>query len=114
MTGSFDVVVIGAGAAGLMCAAEAGRRGRHVCLLDHSHKLAEKIRISGAGVVISPIYLLTLHPFCLKMNISVNLRSAGTPSMILLTWLNERALPFMKKSWASCFVMTPRNRLSMC
>ena len=49
MTGSFDVVVIGAGAAGLMCAAEAGRRGRHVCLLDHSHKLAEKIRISGGG-----------------------------------------------------------------
>ena len=49
MTGSFDVVVIGAGAAGLMCAAEAGRRGRRVCLLDHSHKLAEKIRISGGG-----------------------------------------------------------------
>jgi len=49
MTGSFDVVVIGAGAAGLMCAAEAGRRGRQVCLLDHSHKLAEKIRISGGG-----------------------------------------------------------------
>ena len=49
MTGSFDVVVIGAGAAGLMCAAEAGRRGRLVCLLDHSHKLAEKIRISGGG-----------------------------------------------------------------
>ena len=49
MTGSFDVVVIGAGAAGLMCAAEAGRRGRHVCLLEHSHKLAEKIRISGGG-----------------------------------------------------------------
>jgi len=49
MTETFDVVVIGAGAAGLMCAAEAGRRGRRVCLLDHSHKLAEKIRISGGG-----------------------------------------------------------------
>lgn len=46
---SFDVVVIGAGAAGLMCAAEAGRRGRRVLLLDHSVKLAEKIRISGGG-----------------------------------------------------------------
>ena len=44
-----DVVVIGAGAAGLMCACEAGRRGRRVLLLDHSHKLAEKIRISGGG-----------------------------------------------------------------
>ena len=44
-----DVVVIGAGAAGLMCASEAGRRGRRVLLLDHSRKLAEKIRISGGG-----------------------------------------------------------------
>ena len=45
----FDVVVIGAGAAGLMCSSEAGRRGRRVLLLDHSDKLAEKIRISGGG-----------------------------------------------------------------
>lgn len=44
-----DVVIIGAGAAGLMCAIEAGKRGRHVKLLDHSAKIAEKIRISGGG-----------------------------------------------------------------
>ena len=43
------MVVIGAGAAGLMCASEAGRRKRRVLLLDHSNKLAEKIRISGGG-----------------------------------------------------------------
>lgn len=44
-----DVVVIGAGAAGMMCAIEAGKRGRSVLLLDHASKLAEKIRISGGG-----------------------------------------------------------------
>lgn len=44
-----DVVIIGAGAAGMMCAIEAGKRGRSVVLLDHSSKLAEKIRISGGG-----------------------------------------------------------------
>ena len=44
-----DVIVIGAGAAGMMCAIEAGKRGRSVILLDHSTKLAEKIRISGGG-----------------------------------------------------------------
>ena len=44
-----DVVVIGAGAAGMMCAIEAGKRGRSVLLLDHAAKLAEKIRISGGG-----------------------------------------------------------------
>ena len=44
-----DVMVIGAGAAGLMCASEAGKRGRRVMLLDHARKLGEKIRISGGG-----------------------------------------------------------------
>jgi predicted Rossmann fold flavoprotein len=49
MTDRFDVAVIGAGAAGMMCAAVAGQRGRSVVLLDHAAKLAEKIRISGGG-----------------------------------------------------------------
>lgn len=44
-----DVVVIGAGAAGMMCAMEAGKRGRSVLLLDHATKFAEKIHISGGG-----------------------------------------------------------------
>jgi predicted Rossmann fold flavoprotein len=42
-------VVIGAGAAGMMCAAEAGKRGRSVLILDHAAKPGEKIRISGGG-----------------------------------------------------------------
>ena len=46
---SKDVIVIGAGAAGMMCAIEAGKRGRSVLLVDHARKLAEKIRISGGG-----------------------------------------------------------------
>ena len=45
----YDVIVVGAGAAGLMCAARAGRRGRHVLLIDHAKKPGEKIRISGGG-----------------------------------------------------------------
>ena len=45
----FDVVVIGAGAAGMMCAIEAGRRGRRVLVLDHAKAAGEKIRISGGG-----------------------------------------------------------------
>ncbi len=46
---NFDVVIIGAGAAGLMCAATAAKRGRKVLLLDHSKSVGEKIRISGGG-----------------------------------------------------------------
>jgi predicted Rossmann fold flavoprotein len=45
----YDVVVIGAGAAGMMCAAQAGQRGRRVLLIEHYHLLGEKIRISGGG-----------------------------------------------------------------
>jgi predicted Rossmann fold flavoprotein len=46
---TYDVIIIGAGAAGLMCAIEAGKRGRRVLLVDHMEKIAEKIRISGGG-----------------------------------------------------------------
>ena len=49
MTRNFDVVVVGAGAAGLFCAAQAGQRGLKVLLIDHAEKVAEKIRISGGG-----------------------------------------------------------------
>jgi predicted Rossmann fold flavoprotein len=49
MTNQFDVAVIGAGAAGMMCAAVAGQRGKRVVIIDHAAKLAEKIRISGGG-----------------------------------------------------------------
>ena len=45
----FDVVIVGAGAAGMMCAIEAGRRGRSVLLIDHAKRAGEKIRISGGG-----------------------------------------------------------------
>lgn len=46
---TFDVVVIGAGAAGLMCAAEAGKRGRSVLVLEKAEKIGKKILISGGG-----------------------------------------------------------------
>ena len=49
MIHKFDVVVVGAGAAGLFCAGVAGQRGLQVLLIDHSEKVAEKIRISGGG-----------------------------------------------------------------
>jgi len=44
-----DVVIIGAGAAGMMCAIEAGKRGRRVVVIDHARAPGEKIRISGGG-----------------------------------------------------------------
>ncbi len=49
MTTNVDVIVLGAGGAGLMCALTAGQRGRSVLVLDHAKVAAEKIRISGGG-----------------------------------------------------------------
>tara|TARA_B100000787_G_scaffold142893_1_gene112390 strand:+ start:104 stop:1285 length:1182 start_codon:yes stop_codon:yes gene_type:complete len=49
MTENYDVIIVGAGAAGLMSAIEAGKRGRKVLLVDHAKKIGEKIRISGGG-----------------------------------------------------------------
>jgi predicted flavoprotein YhiN len=48
-TEAFDVIILGAGAAGLMCALTAGQRGRRVLLLDHADRVGAKILISGGG-----------------------------------------------------------------
>jgi predicted Rossmann fold flavoprotein len=68
---SYDVVVVGAGAAGMMCAAAAGQRGRRVLLVEHYHRVGEKIRISGGGrcnftnIHASPANFLSQNPdFC--------------------------------------------------
>ena len=49
MDRNYDAVVIGAGAAGLMCAIEAGKRGRRIAVLDHADRIGKKILISGGG-----------------------------------------------------------------
>ncbi|HEY0704316.1 MAG TPA: NAD(P)/FAD-dependent oxidoreductase [Candidatus Acidoferrales bacterium] len=49
VTEQFDAIVIGAGAAGLMCAIEAGKRGRRVAVLEHAERAGKKILISGGG-----------------------------------------------------------------
>lgn len=48
-TQAYDVIILGAGGAGLMCAIEAGKRGRRVLLLDHAEKVGKKILIAGGG-----------------------------------------------------------------
>ena len=70
---SYDVVIIGAGAAGMMCAVETARRGRSVLILDHAAMPGEKIRISGGGrcnftnIHASPRNFLSGNPhFCIS------------------------------------------------
>src|SRR4030065_1370251 len=66
-----DIVIIGAGAAGLMCAIEAGKRKRSVLVLEHMDKIGKKIRVSGGGscnftnINLMPDHYLSANPhFC--------------------------------------------------
>lgn len=68
---SYDAIIIGAGAAGLMCAIEAGKRGRRVLLIDHANKPGKKILISGGGrcnftnINVTPEQFISHNPhFC--------------------------------------------------
>jgi predicted Rossmann fold flavoprotein len=103
MHNKVDVLIIGAGAAGMMCAIHAAQRGRSVYVLDHSSKLAEKIRISGGGrcnftnLHTKPDNYISTNPhFC---------RSAlarYTPQHFI-NWLNSHDLSFHEKKLGQLF-----------
>jgi hypothetical protein len=102
-TSNVEVTIIGAGAAGMMCAMTAAQRGRKVLLLDHSRKLAEKIRISGGGrcnftnLNVKPENYLSQNPhFC---------RSAlarFTPQHFI-TLLNQHSIGYHQKTLGQLF-----------
>lgn len=114
MTFDFDVVVIGPGAAMLMCANEAGKRGRRVLVFDHVKKLAEKIRISGCRRcnftnfhTDAEMFLSHNRHFCKSV-----LKQYSQHDFIDL--LSSHNTAFRKKSWVSCFVMGHHKTLSQC
>ncbi len=71
-TQKYDVVIIGAGAAGLMAAVNSGRRNRKTIILEHTSKIGEKIRISGGGrcnftnIYASPANYISQNPHFIK------------------------------------------------
>jgi predicted Rossmann fold flavoprotein len=100
---SFDVVVIGAGAAGLFCAGVAGQLGLRVLVLDHSEKVAEKIRISGGGrcnftnIGSTPAQFLSENPhFCRSA------LSRYTPQDFIAL-LQKHQIPFHEKHKGQLF-----------
>ena len=93
----YDVIVIGAGAAGLMCAAQAGKRGRKVLVLEKANKVGKKILMSGGGKckflypssevaynVTLPIIVSNLTTTFATIHTSSNLRCRNIRSGILL------------------------------
>lgn len=103
MTQAFDVAVIGAGAAGMMCAAVAGQRGKRVVLIDHAEKLAEKIRISGGGrcnftnIDTTPQNFLSQNPHFCKSALS-----RYTPKDFI-DLIKRHAIPFHEKHKGQLF-----------
>jgi hypothetical protein len=95
--------VIGAGAAGMMCAAHAGQRGRRVLVVEHYHKLGEKIRISGGGrcnftnVDAGPANYLSLNPdFCRSALARYTARD-------FVALVEQHAIPYHEKKLGQLF-----------
>ena len=106
MTYKYDVVVIGAGAAGLFCAATAGQRGLRVLVIDHAEKVAEKIRISGGGRCnftnrdVTPANFLSDNPhFCRSA-------LAGYTPQDFIALLQKHSVPFHEKHKGQLFCDT--------
>ncbi|MBP8186290.1 MAG: aminoacetone oxidase family FAD-binding enzyme [Comamonas sp.] len=100
---SFDVVIVGAGAAGLFCAGVAGQLGLKVLVLDHSEKVAEKIRISGGGrcnftnLGTSPANFLGENPrFCRSA-------LAGYTPAQFVALMHKHQIPFHEKHKGQLF-----------
>jgi glycine/D-amino acid oxidase-like deaminating enzyme len=97
----FDVIVLGAGAAGLMCAAVAGQRGRRVALLEHNGQPGRKILISGGG----RCNFTNLHcgpgTFSLKIRILPSRRWRSISPGTLSSWSSGTESPGMRRRWGS-------------
>jgi len=98
-----DVLIIGAGAAGMMCAIQAAKRGRSVHLIDHSAKLAEKIRISGGGrcnftnLNAKPENYISTNP-----HFSRSALARYSPQQFI-SWLMENNIKFHEKKLGQLF-----------
>jgi predicted Rossmann fold flavoprotein len=98
-----DVAVLGAGAAGMMCAIEAGRRGRRVVLLDHAERVGKKILISGGGrcnftnIHTRPENFLSENPHFAKSALA-----RYTPADII-AMVEQHGIPYHEKTLGQLF-----------
>ena len=98
-----DVIIIGAGAAGLMCAIEASKRNRRVLVLDHSHKMGKKILMSGGGRCNFTNY--DINPTCYLSHNPHFFKSALTryTQWDFIDLVKKHAIPFHEKTRGQLF-----------
>lgn len=103
LTHKFDAVILGGGAAGLMCAIEAGKRGRRVAVLEHADRLGKKILISGGGrcnftnIYCSPGNFLSANPHFAKSALA-----RYTPQDFLAL-VEKHRIPYHEKTLGQLF-----------
>ncbi len=108
----YDVIIIGAGASGLMCAAETGKRSRRVAVLDHQPSAGKKIRISGGGYcnfsnrVIRPEHYVSTNVSFVKSALA-----RYTPEDFL-QWLKKRRISFYEKKNGQLFCKMKASMLA--
>lgn len=109
-----DVIIVGAGAAGLMCALEAGKRRRKVLVLDHANKAGKKILMSGGGrcnftnYYIEPEKYNSHNPHFFKSALTRYTQWDFIELVKNIKFLS------MKKLWDNCFVTINQKILSTC
>ena len=103
MARKYDVIVVGAGAAGMMCAVRAGKRGRSVLVIDHAAAPGEKIRISGGGrcnftnIHAGPKNFLSVNPHFAKSALA-----RYTPRDFI-SWVEEHGIAWHEKTLGQLF-----------
>lgn len=106
-----DVVIIGAGAAGLMCAAQAGYRGRSVLVLDHAPKAAAKIRMSGGGkcnftnLNVKPENYICANPHFVKSAL------ARYSSMQFIELVERHGIDYEQRAHGQLFTLTGAGQI---
>src|ERR1700675_3736935 len=103
MMRKFDALIIGAGAAGLMCAIEAGKRGRRVAVLEHAERVGKKILISGGGrcnftnIYCGPENFISANPHFAKSALA-----RYTPADFIAL-VEKHGIPFHEKTLGQLF-----------
>lgn len=112
MIHKFDVVVLGAGAAGLMCAIEAGRRGRRVAVLERAERPGKKILISGGGRCnFTNIYCHPEHFLCANPHFAKSALARYTPADFIAL-VEKHRIPYHEKTLGQLFCDRSANEIT--
>src|SRR5271169_5745597 len=112
MIHKFDVIVLGAGAAGLMCAIEAGKRGRRVAVLERSERAGKKILISGGGRCnFTNIYCQPENFLCANPHFAKSALARYTPA-IFIALVEKHRIPYHEKTLGQLFCDRSANQIT--